>query len=104
MKHLTSADFATAISQGIVVVDFFATRCGPCRMLAPYLEQMAEQYKGNVTFYKVDVDQEQWLAMQQQITAMPTMQIFKDGKMTHSIRGANVPMLQEALETLMKPQ
>lgn len=65
MKQIGQQEFASAIAQGIVVVDFFATRCGPCKMIAPYLDEMSERLAGQVSFYKVDVDQEQSIAAAQ---------------------------------------
>ena len=101
MKHLTQKEFTPAISEGIVVIDFFAERCGPCKMIAPYLEQMQEKLADNVHFYKVNVDEENELAGLQNITAMPTLKIFKDGKEVKTVVGADLESLwngiQEAL-------
>lgn len=79
MKQLSNEEFAQAIASGISVVDFFATRCGPCQMIAPYLEEMDEKTGDAVKFFKVDVDEQRQLAAAQDITAMPTLKIFKDG-------------------------
>lgn len=89
MKTLTNSEFTTTIASGIVVVDFFAEWCGPCKMLAPYLEEMAGKLEGKANFYKVDVDSEQDLSQAQGITAMPTIKIFKDGVEFRMIRGAD---------------
>lgn len=99
MKHLTKTTFADAISSGISVVDFFATRCGPCQMIAPYLDQMQTQLWDSVTFYKVDVDQEQQIAMEQAVRAMPTLKIFKDGKEAQTIVGADLQGLWNGIQT-----
>lgn len=80
MKQTTHADFAQSIATGAVVIDFFAERCPPCKMLTPVLEDLQNRYAGKITIYKVDVDQEQMLARQQGITAMPTLQFFQDGQ------------------------
>ena len=98
MKHLTQEEFAPAISSGIVVVDFFATRCGPCKMIAPYLEDMSEKLGDTVSFYKVDVDEQQSIAAQQEITAMPTLKIFKDGKAVQTIVGADLQGLWTGIQ------
>lgn len=98
MQHLTQQDFTSSISQWLVVVDFFATRCGPCRMIAPHLDTLAQQFVGRVQFYKVDVDQEQMLASQQGITAMPTLKIFKDGKEIDTIVGADLQSLVNTIQ------
>ncbi|MBE3573219.1 MAG: thioredoxin [Moorella humiferrea] len=63
-----------------VVVDFWAAWCGPCRMMAPVLDQLAEDYAGNVKFTKVNVDENQELAARYGIMSIPTLVIFKDGR------------------------
>ena len=98
MKQLTQAEFDGAISSGITVVDFFATRCGPCKMIAPYLEEMDEKTGDSVTFYKVDVDEERQLAASQDITAMPTLKIFKDGAVVQTIVGADLETLWKGIQ------
>lgn len=85
MQLLTNETFATATGTGIVVVDFFATRCGPCKMIAPYLEQMATQFAGKVDFYKVDVDEQPYLSASQGIRAMPTLKVFRNGIIEETI-------------------
>jgi len=62
-------------------------------MIAPYLEEMSEKLAGKVSFYKVDVDQEQGIAAQQGIRAMPTMKVFKDGKEIQTVVGADLKAL-----------
>lgn len=63
-----------------VVVDFFATWCAPCRVVAPIMEELAALYNGKVKFYKVDVDKLMDLAVKYRITGVPTILMFKDGK------------------------
>ncbi len=101
MQHLTQSDFNTTIAQGITVVDFFATRCGPCKFIAPHLEELASKLVGKVNFYKVDVDAESWLAATQGITAMPTMKVFKDGSLIETIVGADLQKLVSILEKVL---
>ena len=74
-------------NQGVVVVDFFATWCGPCKMLAPVFEQAGEEMKNDATFLKVDIDQSLELAQQFRISTVPTMMIFKDGKPVETLVG-----------------
>ncbi len=102
MKTLTNSQFTQAISSGVVVVDFFAERCGPCKMLAPYLEEMSMKLAGQATFYKVDVDSEQQLSMAQGITAMPTIKVFIDGVEFRMIRGADAQGIWTAINDAIK--
>lgn len=71
-----------------VVVDFFAEWCGPCKMISPYVASLESQFP-DVTFIKVDVDELQDVAAQQNISAMPTFQFFKNGAMLEEFRGAS---------------
>ena len=87
MKHLTDTNFDTEIATGITLVDFHANWCGPCRMLAPVLEQVAQDIQGKATIGKVDIDSEQKTASRFQITSVPTMILFKDGKEVNRLVG-----------------
>jgi len=81
-----------------VLVDFFATWCGPCKMLAPALEQLATQYQGRVKILKVDVDESGDLAQQYNITAVPTLLLFKKGQVTQTFTG--VPPMSQLTKVL----
>ncbi len=84
-----------------VLVDFFATWCGPCKMMAPVLDAFAEEFAGKMKFAKVDVDNSQALAMQFQITGVPTLVVFKDGKPVDTIVGLMPPAsLKARLESV----
>lgn len=87
MKHLTDANFGEEVKKGVTLVDFHANWCGPCRMLAPVLEQVAKEVKGKAIIAKVDIDSEQKTASQFQITSVPTMILFKDGKEVNRLVG-----------------
>ena len=63
-----------------VLVDFWATWCAPCRMIAPVIEKLSEQYAGKITVAKVDVDQQQELSIRYGISSIPTVILYKDGK------------------------
>ena len=87
LKHLTDANFSNETAKGVTLVDFHANWCGPCRMLAPVLEQVSGELQGKATIAKVDIDSEQNTAAQFQITSVPTMILFKDGKEVKRIIG-----------------
>lgn len=80
IKHFTDGDFENQVKAGVTLVDFHADWCGPCRTLAPVLEQVAKDLQGKATIGKVDIDHEQKTAAQFQITSVPTMILFKEGK------------------------
>lgn len=80
LPHLTDANFAAETSSGVTLVDFYADWCGPCRMLAPVLEQVAKDVDGKAKVAKVNIDTEQKTASQFQITSVPTMIVLKNGK------------------------
>ena len=77
--HLTEGAFDSAVAQGVVLVDFWANWCGPCKMLAPTIDQLAETYEGKATIAKIDVDAEPNLARRFGVMSIPTVIILKDG-------------------------
>lgn len=79
-KIINSGSFRSEISKGIVVVDFFATWCGPCKMLAPIFEELSKEMKGKVKFVKVDLDKSMDIARRYNITSVPTVMIFRNGR------------------------
>ncbi len=85
-----------------VLVDFWATWCGPCRMVAPIVEELAEEYDGRLKVGKVDVDTQQKIASDFGIRSIPTLLLFKDGKVADQIVGA-VPKKQlvEKVESIL---
>ena len=89
MKELTDAIFEKEVlkAENLVMVDFWAPWCGPCKMTGPIIEQLAEEVK-NVKFAKVDVDQNQELSSQYQIFSIPTFLVFKDGQVVNQFVGA----------------
>ena len=79
MRVINEKEFKELVSDGLVLVDFFAEWCGPCRMLAPILEDFASE-ESDIAVYKVNVDNEPDLAREFQVSSIPTMILFKDGK------------------------
>lgn len=80
MKVLGLKDFDESIKKGIVVVDFFANWCGPCRMMSPILEDIADELGDKVSIYKVDVDESESLARRYGVMSIPTIIIFENGE------------------------
>jgi len=87
-------------SVGAVVIDFFATWCGPCKRIAPAFEDLADKYYPAVTFLKVDVDESPELVNAFDISAMPTFVFLKNGKMVKKIEGADLRALNEGFALL----
>lgn len=87
--HFTEASFQEALSKpGVLVVDFWATWCGPCQMIAPTIEALAAQFDGKAVIGKVDVDQCPNLAMEYNVMSIPNVVIFKDGLVVNQKVGA----------------
>ena len=81
MVHFSKEGFDKALSEGkLMMVDFWAGWCGPCRMLGPVIEDLAGQYEGKAVVCKVNVDEEQELAIRYGVMSIPTVIFFKDGK------------------------
>ncbi|MGE7624176.1 thioredoxin [Viridibacillus sp. NPDC096237] len=78
--YATDASFSNDIAEGLVLVDFWATWCGPCKMIAPVLEELDSELNGAAKIVKVDVDQNQETASKFGIMSIPTLLLFKDGE------------------------
>lgn len=87
MKELTDSNFGKEISKGVVLVDFWAEWCGPCKMLAPILEELSDDYQGAASVCKINVDQNWDTATLFGIMSIPTVIIFKDGTPVEHIIG-----------------
>jgi thioredoxin 1 len=86
---LTDSNFANEVAKyPIILVDFWAPWCGPCRMISPIIEQLAREYSGRAAFGKVNVDENQRIASTFGVQSIPTMIIFKNGKGVDVIIGA----------------
>ncbi|MEG1254321.1 thioredoxin [Clostridium sp.] len=79
MKVINENNFELEAGSGLVLVDFFATWCGPCQRLTPVLEDLQEDFEGKVKFLKSDIDQSRSLARKFSVMSVPTMIVLKDG-------------------------
>jgi len=85
--ELTTANFKSSVASGIVLVDFWAEWCGPCRMMAPILDELAKEFDGKAVVGKVDVDSEGALAEEFEVQGIPTLLLFKDGALVNRFVG-----------------
>lgn len=93
--EITDANFQTEVLDSVipVLIDFWAIWCGPCRMIAPIVEELVEEYNGRVRIGKCDVDNNPQIAMNYGIRSIPTLMLFLDGKVVEQIVGV-VPKKQ----------
>lgn len=98
--HVNDDNFNEKISKGVVLVDFFAQWCGPCRMMEPVIEEFAEEMKSEVTVAQIDIDASQKTTQTFQVTSIPTLILFKDGKEVKRVVGLKD---MDALKLLVKP-
>ena len=96
---ITAENFEREVlhSEVPVLVDFWATWCGPCRMIAPAVAKIAEKYEGQIKVGKIDVDTQPQLAAQFGIVSIPTVKVFRDGKVAGSLVGLRSKAELEAL-------
>ncbi len=82
---LTNENFEEEVlkNQSVVLVDFWATWCGPCKMIAPVLEEIAKEFEGRVKVGKVNVDEEGELAVKYRVSSIPTLVLFKNGNIVN---------------------
>ena len=103
-KNATAASFTEDVinSDKLVLVDFWAEWCGPCRMVSPILDEIGAEYADKIEIVKVNVDEEPQLAAEYQITGIPAMKVFQNGKVIREMVGAKPkPALLADLEGLI---
>ncbi|EOB7050999.1 thioredoxin [Staphylococcus aureus] len=83
----TDADFDSKVESGVQLVDFWATWCGPCKMIAPVLEELAADYEGKADILKLDVDENPSTAAKYEVMSIPTLIVFKDGQPVDKVVG-----------------
>lgn len=90
-KKFTTANFETEVlkSDKPVLVDFYADWCGPCKMMAPLVEQLANEYEGKAVVGKLNIDEEEEIAAQYRVMTIPTLAVFKGGKLVDKLIGVN---------------
>lgn len=99
--ELNSVNFEASIQEGVVIVDFWAPWCGPCRMQTPVLEKLSEKVSDEIKITKVNIDAAQDIATKYGIQSIPTIIIFKDGVQVQKMVGLqNENSLSSALEDL----
>uniref|UniRef100_U5EYG8 Thioredoxin n=1 Tax=Corethrella appendiculata TaxID=1370023 RepID=U5EYG8_9DIPT len=99
-----SADFDSQLELAgelVVLVDFFATWCGPCKNIAPKLEEFSNTYAGKIVVIKVDVDECEDLAMKYEISSMPTFVFIKNKEVADKFSGANADKLESYIKKLI---
>merc|ERR1711916_217401 len=99
VEHITNEDtYKETLKSGVVLVDFYATWCGPCKRISPVLEELSnnEAY-ASVKFVKIDVDELEGVAAAAKISAMPTFHVYKDGEKAGEVVGASEEAIKELL-------
>ena len=97
MKILNKNEFDAIKNNGIVLVDFYADWCGPCKMIAPVLEELSKEYEGKAAIVKVNVDNEQQLVAQYGVMSIPNLVLLKDGQVVKQVVGYQAKPALEAL-------
>lgn len=100
--ELNASNFDEVTKKGVSLVDFWAPWCGPCRMVAPVIEELAADFEGKANVCKVNTDEEQELAVKYGIRSIPTILFFKDGEIVDQMIGASSKQaFKEKLDSLI---
>ncbi|RDU61434.1 thioredoxin [Helicobacter sp. MIT 14-3879] len=100
--ELTHSNFDETVKEGVALVDFWAPWCGPCRMLAPVIDELADEYHGKAKICKVNTDEQEELGARFGIRSIPTILFMVNGEIKDQLVGASSkPVLQEKLEALL---
>ena len=86
--ELTNDNFEATVNNGVSLVDFWAPWCGPCRMIAPVIDELAEEFDGKANICKVNTDEQQDLALKFNVRSIPTILVMKDGEVKETMIGA----------------
>ena len=86
--EFTDSNFKDEVKEGLTLVDFWAPWCGPCRMVGPVIEELADDYAGKIKVGKLNVDNNQQTAMSYRVMSIPTVILFKDGEPVETMVGA----------------
>lgn len=98
LVYLDDDNFQKTIAKGVTLVDFYADWCGPCRMIAPIVEELSLEFNGKATVAKLDIEKAQSVTSEFQVTSIPTIILFKDGAEVKRIVGLRD---KEALKSLL---
>ena len=100
--ELTNETFEATVKEGVALVDFWAPWCGPCRMLAPVIEQLAEDFDGKAKICKVNSDEQADLTAKYGVRSLPTMLFMKDGEIVDQMIGASTKQaIEEKINSLL---
>lgn len=100
VKHLDDENFENEINNGVVLVDFYADWCGPCRAIAPIIDELANEMNGKAAIAKVNVDKAQGVSVKYSVHSIPTLILFKEGK--EMKRFVGITMKNQLVEELSK--